>query len=95
MTACKSNLKNLGTALEMYSTDNAGRYPSGFALLTPNYLKTIPTCPTVGSVTYRYVSASEPDAYTIVCGGTNHGGAGIRETNYPQYTSVTGLIERP
>ena len=27
LTACKSNLKNIGTALEMYSTDHAGRYP--------------------------------------------------------------------
>lgn len=28
MTACFNNLKNFGTALEMYSTDHGGRYPS-------------------------------------------------------------------
>ena len=95
MTACKSNLKNLGTALEMYSTDFAGRHPTTSTLLTPRYLKTMPTCPTVGSVTYVFAMASEPDNFTIVCSGTNHQGAGLVDANYPQYTSVTGLIERP
>lgn len=93
MTACKSNLKNLGVALEMYSTDNLGDYPLSSSQLTPRYLKTIPTCPTVGSVTY--VMSLAPKGYTIVCGGKQHEGAGIREADYPQYTSVTGLIERP
>ena len=95
LTACKSNLKNIGTALEMYSTDFAGRYPSTSLQLTPNYLKTIPTCPSVGSVTYAFEMHSNPDLYTVVCGGTNHQGAGVTVGNYPQYTSVTGLIERP
>ena len=27
LTACKSNLKNIGTAMEMYSTDWSGKYP--------------------------------------------------------------------
>ncbi len=93
-TACKSNLKNIGTALEMYSTDHAGLYPPSPALLLPNYLKTIPTCPSVGWVTYRFQMASQPDLYTVVCDGCNHSAAGI-QGNYPQYTSATGLIERP
>src|SRR5207253_10538548 len=29
--ACMSNLKNIGTALEMYSTDNSGRFPTALA----------------------------------------------------------------
>ena len=28
LTACKSNCKNLATALEMYASDNGGRYPT-------------------------------------------------------------------
>ncbi len=100
LTACKSNLKNIGTALEMYSTDWSGRYILNGAFqanLTPNYLKTIPTCPSAGSDTYTnvYTSASIPDAYTIWCSGTNHTGASITQPNYPQYTAVQGLIERP
>lgn len=52
LTQCKSNLKNIGTAMEMYSTDCGGRFPHDASCLTPNYLKRIPTCPTVGSDTY-------------------------------------------
>ncbi|CAN0391541.1 unnamed protein product, partial [Phaeothamnion confervicola] len=53
LTGCKSNLKNLATSLEMYSTDNAGHYPrSSLNLLTPNYLKVIPQCPTAQRDTY-------------------------------------------
>ena len=34
LTACKSNLKNVGTALEMYAVDHNGRYPTQLTLLT-------------------------------------------------------------
>ncbi len=95
ITACKSNLKNIGTALEMYSTDSAGRLPRHLSQLTPNYLKNIPTCPSLGANTYSsgFVSASGPDAYTVVCSGSNHAGVGL-SPNFPQYNSTQGLIER-
>ena len=95
VTACKSNLKNIGTALEMYSTDNSGRFPAAIGGLTPNYLKTIPTCPSVGTTTYTggFSSASNPDAYTVTCSGSNHGGVGLN-SQFPQYNSTQGLIER-
>jgi hypothetical protein len=54
MTNCKSNLKNLGTAMEMYTTDWEGRYPSTLGQLTPNYLKTIPECQAVERMTYKF-----------------------------------------
>lgn len=98
LTACKSNLKNIGTALEMYSTDNSGRYPTATLFtgsgITPNYLKTVPTCPSAGQNTYNnYTSASVPDVYTVVCSGPNHTAASS-SANYPQFTAVQGLIER-
>ena len=95
VTACKSNLKNIGTACEMYSTDNSGRYETNITQLTPNYLKIIPTCASIGTATYTggFSSASNPDAYTVVCNGTNH--AGVNDSaNYPQYTSTQGLLEK-
>ncbi len=93
LTACKSNLRNIGTALEMYSTDYSGRYPTSSTLLTPNYLKTIPTCPAVGECTYVFQTASNPDLFTVVCSGDNHR---IPALNYPQFTSVKGGVrERP
>lgn len=94
-SACQSNLKNVGTALEMYSTDAAGRYPTALTTLSPNYLKTIPTCPSSGTATYTggYTSASLPDAFTVVCTGTNHRAVDA-PANYPQYTSQAGMIPK-
>ena len=104
LTACKSNLKNIGTALEMYSTDHAGRYPvgdgamtgtAGSTLTTGNnggYLKTIPTCPAAGSNTYQYDSTSNPDIFTIYCAGSQHTVLDV-SPNYPQFNSLQGLIE--
>ncbi len=95
LTSCKSNLKNAATALEMYSTDNTGRYPNNLGLLTPNYLKIIPNCPSAQADTYTaaYTSTTNPDAFTFFCNGTNHSAANT-PANYPQYSSYQGLIER-
>ena len=76
LTVCKSNLKNLGTALEMYATDNGGRYPTSTADLVPNYLKTFPQCIKAGRDTYsatytRQKISDEPSAYCLT-----HGSAG-------------------
>ncbi|GEM_PF-360314 len=92
LTGCKSNLKNIGTALEMYSTDHSGRYPLSLAALTPNYLKSIPTCTSSGLRNYAYTSGSVPDIYTVWCQGKNHASQNTPE-NYPEYDSMTGLIE--
>ena len=96
-TACKSNLKNIATALEMYSTDAQGRYPTALSLLSSGekYLKTIPTCASAGTDTYSsvYTRAANPDRYTVYCSGTNHGAVDAA-AGYPQYNSVSGLIEK-
>lgn len=57
LTACKSNEKNLATALEMYASDFGGRYPTNLLILTNKdpkfeYLRYIPTCPAAGKDTY-------------------------------------------
>ena len=105
LTACKSNLKNIGTALEMYSTDWSGKYPSqasGLGTLTPNYLKTIPECPSAGTDTYSGAYVTGPnqaynttfqDYYFLACSGTFHSAVSLPQ-NYPQYDGIQGLIER-
>jgi len=93
LTGCKSNLKNIGTALEMYSTDNAGQYPRKLSEITPNYLLTLPTCTQAGKVTYEYNVSKKLDYYTTWCNGYYHRECGV--PNYPQYDSVNGLIEKP
>jgi hypothetical protein len=95
LTWYKSNLKNLATALEMYSTDNAGHYPASLSQVTPNYLKFIPQCPAAGKVTYRYARAEHPEAYTVWCGGCWLHYSGIDAPDYPQYRSSEGLRSTP
>lgn len=100
-TMCKSNLKNIGTALEMYSTDWSGHYPRNLNLLTPNYLKTLPVCPGAKRVTYRAdFGPSAPgneghleDYFYVECTGLNHEYLEL-PADYPKYTSEYGLIER-
>ena len=96
LTSCKSNLKTIATGLEMYATDNQGVYPPNFDLLTPDYLRVIPTCPGAGVDTYSldYRVHHQPEGYTFYCSGLNHESASVAR-NYPQYNSTQGLIERP
>ena len=91
LTACESNIKNEGTALEMYATDNVGRYPTAMADLTPDYLQKLPICPSTDDE-YELTSQQAPDSYTVACTGANaHSAVGL-ETGYPQYSSRQGLV---
>lgn len=105
LTACKSNEKNIATALEMYASDFGGVYPQSLSrLINKNpkfdYLRYIPTCPAAGkdtySATYKMTSASSSkagDNFTFHCAGHNHKEAG-GNPNKPAYDSRSGLIER-
>lgn len=101
LTACKSNLKNIGTALEMYSTDWSGKYPANTGLLTPNYLKAIPECPAAATNTYNaafgpsaaFNTGSYTDYYYVACNGANHLPVSVTG-NFPAYNGIQGLIER-
>lgn len=96
LTACKSNLKNEATALEMWSTDHNGRYPSKMSELVPDYLRYIPECPAAGADTYSatYQKSEKPDAYTFFCCGSHHQKADV-PSNFPQYNSYEGLKSTP
>ena len=100
LTACKSNCKNIATALEMYASDNKGRYRATLAKLTEgNYLMPMPTCPAAGKVTYLYHCSSEPDSFRFACAGNNHAkafsGFSTSSNNYPRYNSEEGLVDHP
>jgi competence protein ComGC len=98
-TSCPSNLKNIGTSLEMYSVDHSGRYPKTLSELIPDYLGRIPECPQAGKDTYSnsYQMYEEPDKniyrYTFYCEGHYH--KNMTEPDYPQYTSTDGCILTP
>jgi hypothetical protein len=95
LTACKSNCKNIATALEMYATDNKGRYPRKLEqLLGDRYFKVMPTCSSAGRMTYEnYQVTTRPDAFSFACCGANHTQKGLGP-NLPAYHSETGLIEQ-
>ena len=88
LTLCKSNLKNLATALEMYASDNGGRYPVRLKELRSSYLKDLPTCPVTGSdYSDTYRSTLAPDSYSFGCRGYHHGtpepDEGIHGSSFP------------
>lgn len=105
LTACKSNCKNIATALEMYSSDNGGRYPTtgqlGAKLTGGSYLKLVPTCPAAGTDTYStpYSSTQTPDSFSFYCNGDNHKkaytGFTASSVNFPQYSAESGLLDHP
>ena len=101
-TSCKSNCKNIATALDMYATDNHGQYPRHLADLVPdNYFRQIPTCPAAGKDTYSasYQVSIEGKAFSFFCTGNNHAksyaGFDRPSDNFPQYNSRDGLIDHP
>lgn len=101
LTACKSNCKNLATALEMYASDNHGQYPDGLESLIPgNYLKSLPTCPSAQAMSYTdYYAFNHRTNFRFSCVGNNHGKAyaGFKgdSTNYPAYDANQGLLDHP
>jgi hypothetical protein len=59
---CESTIANIERALESWSRDHRGRYPSTLEQLTPGYLKAIPACPAGGVTTYSksYAKMMDP-----------------------------------
>ena len=94
LTACKSNLKNLGTAAEMFSADHNGRYPTTLSTIkTDSYMKVLPSCPLTPSTSYSYGCTSNPDYYWVLCTSGRHEQAGTKSgQQYPQFDSEVGLV---
>lgn len=99
LRVCKSNLMNIGTALEMYASDHKEIYPSDLSLLTPDYLKSIPQCPTVKQDTYsesyelkKMPPDTGPMVYSIYCAGHHHADQGLA-ANKPAYNGLEGLSD--
>lgn len=94
LTACKSNLKNLATALEMWSMDHEGVYPDTFNKLAPEYLIKLPKCPTSETGEYGQSYKTHPEIdYSFSCPG-DHSELGLPK-GYPAYNGQQGLIESP
>lgn len=103
-TQCQSNCKNIGTALEMYAGDNNDTFPKRLEMLTPDYLRIIPTCSAYEAkielirrkrpgYNDTYLVSDDFSAYTFYCGSRDHDAVGVPD-NYPQYNSREGLIPK-
>ncbi len=108
VTSCKSNVKNIGTACEMYSTDNNGRYPVATSwsadLCTnanPVYLKVIPACPASGTAPPTTTNVNNGDYSYVATSNPDYYGvycakanhkAADVQTGFPQFDSVIGLM---
>lgn len=92
LSGCQSNLRNLATALQVYSNDNEGLYPSNLSLIAPRYMRSLPTCPAAHAESYTggYQINAKYDVFTVRCGGTNHSVLNYG-TNEPFYNLDTGL----
>ena len=97
-TACRGNCRNIGTALKTYADNNDGHYPESLEMLTPKYLKTIPTCPssrTNKGYIHSYKVSPDSGAFTFYCEGESHNGYGhSAPPNFPQYNSRESLLPR-
>ncbi|MCD4784149.1 MAG: hypothetical protein K8T10_10050 [Candidatus Eremiobacteraeota bacterium] len=110
ITRCQCNMKNIGTALEMYSTDYKGKYPEKLDDLTPSYLSKLPRClPTlkknsIGSRFYKRLYGLSANDYEYQVSGDREaytafcGGNNHKgfgvRKNFPSYNNVNGLIAR-
>jgi len=91
LVACGYNLRNIGTALEMYASDHQGMHPKSLGQLVPVYLKKLPTCFAAKRDTYSdSYRRRGPKAYFFCGQGAFHKGAGLA-TNQPTYDNDKGL----
>lgn len=92
---CQQNLQNLGTALEIYRTDNGGRYPDTYYLfvLWQKQYSERPVCPTDPEKKDYGYDTNIPDTnYTLYCKGVHLVGGGMLPNGFPQYSPSCGLI---
>lgn len=109
-TQCQSNLKNIGTALYIYSSNNMGKFPITLEEVTPKYLNKIPRCAwdssgkSFASAYYKRVCRFSGEDYVYsTYDGRNRflmycSGNNHKDVgvgeNYPQYNSDEGLIPK-
>lgn len=92
---CKTNLKNIATACELYSADHNGNYPKSLKEIK-SYLPELPTCPISGNTpkegetNYEYSTNSSLDSYTLRC-NCDHSAAGVKQ-GYIEFNSTDGLV---
>lgn len=79
---CERSMRRVATALEMYSSDHGGRYPTQLSDLVPHYMQFVPTCNSErGEVAPRYQVSTDGERYELTCAGQH---PDIHLTNRPE-----------
>lgn len=91
LNACRSNLKNIGTALEIYGRDNGGHYPPSLSVIVPMYMKSLPTCPGAGRATYSIIVSAQCTDFTVICSGNSH--SWYLAPDSPCYSLRNGVVD--
>lgn len=92
---CESNLLLISQALDSYKTTH-GELPMNRHQLVPDYLQSLPVCPSVGIDTYRvafgrragYGDPEDDNYYLIRCTGMEHD----CEPGFPAYDTKWGML---
>lgn len=104
LSSCNGNLRSISTAMEMYSVNWSGRFPPDpdrvERYLVPNYLESMPICPSSERSYSFQIGPGAPgnetgtqEYYLIFCPGENHASADC-PPDYPRYSSQQGLTLR-
>lgn len=91
LSACRQNLQNVATALQVYANGHDGQFCQELKTLVPDHLKALPTCPAAGRDTFSpgYQLSKDGTTYTLLCRGRNHGPVGM-QANEPWYVFGRG-----
>lgn len=98
LTACKSNLKQLATALELHAADRQGRFPPDLSRLEHGFLRALPTCPVSHKIP-AYHRVGGPEGFQLYCSGDHHHQSLLKShpaaatLNFPRYSGRRGLLE--
>jgi Tfp pilus assembly protein PilE len=87
--ACRSNLKKLSTAVELYAEDNRKQLPESLVDLVPRYMTSLPMCPAARQFRYRYTCNQRADNYTIYCCGNAH--RPVAADDRPRFSKLKGF----
>lgn len=83
-----STMMNISTALEMFATDHANKYPVSLNELSPDYLRNVPKgLSKAGYFPFAYIQKNGGKGYTFHCKGTNYPQFGI-PADYPRCSTT-------
>lgn len=82
-----STIMNISTALEMFATDHAGKYPATLDELSPDYIRNVPKgLSKAGYFPFVYNQKNGGKDYIFYCKGSNYSQFGI-PADYPRCIS--------